>query len=332
MKHGSPLTTETKTPQSMPNHYRYLVALVVVAACCSAVAADECMPGQSYYGREQYIEYLAGNLPVILSAPHGGRERPDEIPDREEGTFAFDTNTQELARSVAKELHKRTGGWPHVIICRLHRRKVDCNREIMEAAAGNPFAERAWNEFQTYLETARAAVVKHHGRGLYIDLHGHGHAAERLELGYLHSADQLALDDAALNAAPYPQESSLRAIVALGRVPYAELVRGPQSFGALMEQQGFLCSPSPTNPHPMPPFFRGGYNTARHGRDAAPLAGLQIETHARGVRDTAESRAKFAAALSSVLETYLSMHLGVGLVARPAAAKVKNQHQKASGN
>src|SRR5688572_23934921 len=55
-------------------------------------------PGQSHYGQNQYIEYLAGNLPVILSAPHGGRERPSDIPDREQGTFAFDTNTQELAR------------------------------------------------------------------------------------------------------------------------------------------------------------------------------------------------------------------------------------------
>jgi hypothetical protein len=45
---------------------------------------------------------------------------------------------------------------------------------------------------------------------------------------------------------------------------------------------------------------------------------LQIETYSRGVRDTAESRAKFAKALASTLETYLSMHMGVGLVAKPA--------------
>ena len=82
-----------------------------------------------------------------------------------------------------------------------------------------------------------------------------------------------------------------------------------------MEAAGFPCSPSPTNPHPKPPYFRGGYNTARHGRDAAPLAGLQIETYYRGVRDTPQSRKKFAQALASTLETYLSVHLGVGLVA-----------------
>jgi N-formylglutamate amidohydrolase len=297
---------------------RHVGRLIVVwlALATTLSAADRFIPGQSYFGRQQYIEYVAGNLPVIISAPHGGRERPEELPDREEGTFAFDTNTQELARAVADELHERTGGWPHLVLCRLHRRKVDCNREIKEAAGENPLAQQAWNEFQSYLDTARTTVMKQHGRGLYIDLHGHGHAEQRLELGYLHTAAQLDVADETLNSAAYAQESSLRAIAALGRVPYAELVRGQQSFGALLEAQGLLCSPSPTNPRPKPPYFRGGYNTARHGRDAAPLAGLQIETYSRGVRDTAENRAKFARALANTLETYLAMHLGVGLVAR----------------
>ena len=80
-----------------------------------------------------------------------------------------------------------------------------------------------------------------------------------------------------------------------------------------MESHGFLCSPSPTNPHPKAPYFRGGYNTQRHGRDAAPLAGLQIETNSRGVLDTPESRAKFARALASTLDDFLQVHVGVSL-------------------
>src|SRR5262245_4949000 len=111
--------------------------LSVLLAAGPAARAENYQAGQSYFGSNQYIEYVAGDLPLILSAPHGGRESPEELPDRTEGTFAFDTNTQELARAVANELHARTGGWPHLIICRLHRRKVDCNREIVEAAAGH---------------------------------------------------------------------------------------------------------------------------------------------------------------------------------------------------
>src|SRR5262245_25104310 len=99
----------------------WIFALLLAAG--PTARAENYQPGQSYFGRNQYIEYVAGDLPLIISAPHGGRDRPEELPDRAEGTFAFDTNTQELARAVGDELHARTGGWPHLIICRLHRRK-----------------------------------------------------------------------------------------------------------------------------------------------------------------------------------------------------------------
>jgi len=121
------------------------------------------------------------------------------------------------------------------------------------------------------------------------------------------------VNDGELNSGQYGAESSLKSIAARGSMPYAELIRGPYSFGAQMEQHGFLCSPSPSNPHPKVPFFRGGYNTGRHGRDAAPLAGLQIETYSRGVRDTPQSREKFAKALADTLAVYLPMHVGVPL-------------------
>ena len=83
-----------------------------------------------------------------------------------------------------------------------------------------------------------------------------------------------------------------------------------------MEKHGFPSAPSPNHPHPKAPFFRGGYNTARHGRDAAPLAGLQIESNSRGVRDTPENRKKFAAALADVLADYLPRHVGIPLTAK----------------
>src|SRR5262245_4756765 len=130
---------------------QFSLIVVLTALRSDCCVGEEYQAGQTYFGRNRYIEYLAGDLPFILSAPHGGRERPEEIPDREQGTFAFDTNTQELSRAIAEELHTRTGHWPHIIICRIHRRKLDCNREIAEAAAGNEHAEQAWREFQDFI-------------------------------------------------------------------------------------------------------------------------------------------------------------------------------------
>jgi N-formylglutamate amidohydrolase len=299
-----------------------LLALTFVAArFVPPAGAAEFQPGKTYFGRSNYVEYLAGDLPFILSAPHGGRLKPEELPDREKGTFAFDINTQELARAIAAEFQRRTGRHPHVVICRVSRRKVDCNREIKEAAAGHSGAEQVWNEFQRFLDAARQSVVARHGRGLYIDLHGHGHKEQRLELGYLHKRETLLKPDAELNAPEIMAESSLRALGATVKIPYSELLRGPKSFGALLEARGFPCVPSPQTPAPGPeePYFNGGYNTVRHARNAAPMAGLQIESNSRGVRDTEENRKKFAAALFEATREYLAAHFGLHLPAKTTA-------------
>jgi hypothetical protein len=77
--------------------------------------------GKTYWGQNQYIEYQAGNLPIILGAPHAGYLTPDEIADRTWGTFGGDKGSQEYTRLVAMYLHEATCGYPHMIINKLHR-------------------------------------------------------------------------------------------------------------------------------------------------------------------------------------------------------------------
>jgi hypothetical protein len=289
------------------------LGLLLAALLTASGAERSFVPGKSYFGRSNYVEYIAGDLPVIIAAPHGGREKPENLPDRIVGTFAFDTNTQELAREIAAEFKRRTGHTPHVVICRLYRRKVDCNRDLKEGAAGHPLATIAWNDFQTFAANARSNVVVKFGKGFFIDLHGHGHKEQRLEFGYLHGSETLSKSDAELNAPEVITESSLRAIAGNSKLPYAELLRGPRSLGALMETNGFPSAPSPSKPSPGAPYFRGGYNTIIHGRDAAPFVGVQIETNYKGVRDNATSRKKFAAALHQSLEVFLAEQMGLTL-------------------
>ncbi|WP_425618219.1 hypothetical protein NA78x_001920 [Anatilimnocola sp. NA78] len=302
--------------------------LLVVACCTAAVAQDASptpaeafKPGETYFGHDQHIEYLAGDLPFILSAPHGGREKPTAIPDRQEGTFAFDVGTQELARAIAAEFQAKTGHSPHIVICRISRRKIDCNREIVEACAGDPAAERIWHDYHRFLTAARDQVVRDFGRGLYIDLHGHGHKVAQLEMGYLHSAPEYDVTDEQLNSPQNVAASSLKAIAALNRRPYADLVRGDFALGTLLMDRGFPAAPSKQRPRPTTPFFRGGYNTGRYGRDAAPLAGLQIETNSRGVRDNDTSRAAFAQALYESLQIFFEAQIGIPLAPKPPAAQ-----------
>ena len=60
----------------------------------------EYLPGRTYFGRNRYVEYIPGDLPLVVSAGHGGGEEPDEIPRRTYGTLARDSWTQETTRAV----------------------------------------------------------------------------------------------------------------------------------------------------------------------------------------------------------------------------------------
>lgn len=289
------------------------------------------VPGQSYFGRREYVEYIAGDIPIILSAPHGGDLTPAEIPDRTTsrcGTSPVvlaDRNTRELVLQIRDAIEDRFGGKAHVVINHLHRRKMDANRNLPEAACGDARAAQAWQEFQTFLEEAGDSVVKEHGRGWYMDIHGHGHAIQRVELGYLLLGQQLDLSDEALaGEVAWQDTSSIRTTSEASPLSFPELLRGPASLGALYVENGFRTVPSPADPSPKgEPYFSGGYNTRRHacGAEAAQfggdpggmVCGVQIEGNYDGLRDTHANRERFAEATAVVLGSYLSRHWDIHL-------------------
>ena len=277
--------------------------------------AQTYIPGESYFGSNGYVEYLAGNLPIVITAPHGGLLTPASIPDRDCSgcSVVNDFNTQELSRAFAQAVHERTGCWPHIIFNKLHRRKLDANRDIVEAADGNPAAETAWHEFHAFVETAKNQLQPQFGKGLYIDLHGHGHAIQRLELGYLLSKSELALPDATLNNPFYVNQSSIRFLAGANvqGLSHAELLRGEQSLGELLAQRGYPATPSESDPFPDADedYFNGGYNTARHGSyQSGTLDGLQIECNRNGIRDSMHNVLRFADSLSVSVLDYLERH------------------------
>jgi N-formylglutamate amidohydrolase len=268
----------------------------------------------SYFGRNQYIEYIAGELPVILSAPHGGTLRPAEIPDRTYGTTVTDLNTGELALAIDSALVRLTGRHAHVVIVRLHRTKLDANRDLAEGAQRDAEAEQAWHDFHRFLADAKSAVNQRYTGGLYLDLHGHGHAIQRLELGYLLTPAQLRLPDDSLNQQPsHELSSSIRTLSVRSPLSFTELLRGPTSLGALLEGEGFPSVPSNAAPDPGDDeYFNGGFNTLTHGcRAGGVICAVQIEANRIGVRDTEINRARFAAALARVIDRYLELHGGV---------------------
>ncbi|MFQ5753850.1 MAG: N-formylglutamate amidohydrolase, partial [bacterium] len=288
--------------------FRYLAIILLICLFSSSGAfSQQYIPGQIYYGRNNYVEYHAGDLPLIFSAPHGGNMTPAEIPDRTYGTTTTDSYTRETTLAIRNAVLNFTSHYPHIIISNLKRTKLDPNREIVEAAQGNPWAEQAWNEYHGFIELAKDSVTANFGKGFYVDIHGHGHAIKRLELGYLLSASTLSKTDEQLNSTYYINSSSIRALALEASVDFAELLRGPKSLGTLFEEKGIPAVPSLSQPNPGSgnPYFSGGYSTRRHGsRDDGTISGVQIEAYKVGLRDTPANRMHYAQVITEVFDEF----------------------------
>jgi hypothetical protein len=294
---------------------------------------DSYTPGATYWGRSNYTEYIAGNLPLIISAPHGGELLPSELPNRTNtSTYTVTTNsdlyTDNLARAIRTACSNRYGRFPHVIICNVDRAKVDCNREIIEGAQNNTNTQTVWKEFHAYINIARQQVSNTYGRGLYIDLHGHGHPIQKNEIGYdLSDSDMFkptfsTTDD---------NESTIHAMSERSRQSFTDVVRGELSLGSLLEKRGYPCVPSVSSPNPgvsngvTNAYFNGGYNTQTYGTSLAnggTIDAIQIECNYTNVRAKSSTssysedvavRANFASSLVASLEEYFKYHLEMTL-------------------
>ena len=272
--------------------------------------------GKVYFGRENYIEYHAGNLPIILSAPHGGQLTPDEISDRTYGTFVTDLNTYELTKTIMDTMIVRFGGYPHVILCKLKRTKLDANRDSIEAAQENKYALRAWQEYHHYIEVAKKKITNDQGSGLFLDIHGHGINPDgfydlRTWLGYLISSEELDQSNGALNTNSYQSKSSISAWVDSSSYSFIEVLRGKVSFGSILDSLGYKSLPSinDLSPDGMR-YFSGGYNTARHGsRSGGVISSIQIELPKPGIRDNQSTWSSYSKALNSTINEYYKVHL-----------------------
>ncbi|HDL17887.1 MAG TPA: T9SS type A sorting domain-containing protein [Bacteroidetes bacterium] len=294
--------------------YRNILGIIIFGLFLGGIAfAQSYSPGQIYYGRNQYIEYHAGDLPLIFSAPHGGKLIPDEIPDRNYGTTVTDSYTKETVLAIRDAIFSFTGHYPHIIIANLKRTKLDPNREIEEGAQGDQFAEQAWNEYHDFIEMAEDSVTVNFGKGFYVDIHGHGHAIHRLELGYLISGSSLFKSDEQLNTSTYINSSSIHALALQTSVDFSQLLRGQKSLGTLFEKKGIPAVPSLSQPNPGNgnPYFSGGYDTKIHGsRDGSMISGVQIEAYKIGLRDTQANRERYAQIITEVFDEFFSEYFG----------------------
>lgn len=298
------------------------------------------------------VVYLAGNLPLIISVPHGGSLKPDILPDRR-GSWGFinkndDDATIELAMDIVRAIReKKKGACPHVIINNLSRTKIDQNRGW--GMDNNPTTGRggaAWKDFHERFIAAVAipAVLRQYGSGLFIDLHGKPEEfGADIIVGYNLTAAELSNSDRHLNTGKktYPDRSSIRFLSKklAATATFAELLRGNrpghESFGSLFQKEldgfnrAYGKNYSVVPRHDLKkPFLNlsGGYNIKAFCgvRDRSfdnPyrytasrfISGFQIEV-SRGIRvKDARLRGKFARALAEALIAYIESNFGIGI-------------------
>lgn len=293
-----------------------IVGLLVLLIVLTTAANGQ----EVIFGTNNYVEYQVGTLPFIISVSHGGNLEPASIPNRTCNNPVFDTDafTIETATEIKNRLFALTGCYPHVIISHLKRNKLDPNRNLTDGTCGNTQAITAWNEFHGFITNAQnAANQQYNNQTFFVDLHGHGNAIQRIELGYLLYDDELELPDNTLNTTQYINYSSIKnlALSNANNYTHVQLLRGPNSFGTLLSNANFPSVPSQSIPFPgtNTNYFSGGYITVNHTSYTSGILtnGLQMELNYSNIRDLPANRTSFALAFSNAIIAYMNTHFNV---------------------
>ena len=285
--------------------------------------------GNTYYGYNNTVQYVYGNLPIIISAPHGGTSSAG-LPDRTCAgiTTTTDSNTDLLAIALKKALTNLLGKTPHTLICNVLRSKIDVNRTLSEATCDNTIAALTWNDYHNFIGAAKTRILQTYGKGLLIDIHGHGHAVQKLELGYNLSTAELSGTDTYINGSSKVVGSTIRNLVGtnLNGLSHAALVRGAFALGTYLENAGYPSVPSSANLNPgSEDYFSGGYTVEKWGsKDGDALDAIQIECNYDGVRNSTSNINRFADSLAHAIKNYIEKHYFASLSEQIASVSSGN--------
>ena len=142
-----------------------------------ALAAFQCSAAQT----NEFIHVQRGDLPILITAPHGGSMAIPGVPkrvgpeaERKNGKFVTsqDTRTFELATATAKQVEALTGKKPFVVAMKAHRQFVDANRPEAEGVE-HESAKAVHAAFHTTVREFVDELRLRFPRGaLLLDIHG----------------------------------------------------------------------------------------------------------------------------------------------------------------
>ena len=243
---------------------------------------------------QNFTIYQRGDLPIILTAPHGGVKRIPDIPNRTgEGVAMFvtvlDDGTLELAQEVSDALFALLGARPYLVVADFTRKQIDANRSRdgrergVEVVAARPYYDFYHGKIREYID----AVKKQFGqRAILVDIHGQGVDAKTVYRGT-------------------QNRQTVRALLA--RNAEASLT-GPNSILGVLEQKGNIIFPRNNDLlTPEHRIFAGGYTVRHYGsNNQNGIDALQLEN---GWVLRREGRARFAQELAQAIAQFYLNYL-----------------------
>ncbi|TGM97823.1 hypothetical protein EHR10_13035 [Leptospira yasudae] len=287
-----------------------LSLLLTSSAIAEAVAAagnPNCIPEigcNTVKAANDWSEIQVGELPIIITAPHGGSLLPADMKTRTTGTLGNDSNTADLALKIRNELQKLLGKRPHLILNHLDRSKIDMNRSTDQAVDNENDPDfqtnlRAYADFHRFINLTRNHIAGKFTRGILVDIHGHAQDENIVQIGLDLTEAELESNENNWATNNLHRSSSLRALVENGNMTLKEAILGNDAVGTLLEEKGFPSFPNrqlrnfattATN-H----YFTGGYNTATYGSGSnGRIDSFQMETPGPNLRNAENTRADFA--------------------------------------
>jgi N-formylglutamate amidohydrolase len=241
-----------------------------------------------------------GALPIILTAPHGGREpipgvepRQDRTNDaayRSWGGFqrAGDANTDILAQGIAAEITKLTCQKPYLVVAKFLRGYVDANRPS-ELGLDSPEARSYYDYYHQAVRRFVDEIRGNYPAGLLIDVHGQSKDPQVIMRGTVNGST----------------------VERLLRRAGVEGVTGPNGIFGQLEANGFKIFPGndvPPRGRSEDAGFNGGYTVSFYGsHNRTGIDAVQMEIGSRYREKTVidNSARDIAKAIVAFYEAYL---------------------------
>jgi N-formylglutamate amidohydrolase len=109
------------------------------------------------------FDFGKGNVPVLITVPHGGALVPQNIPNRDFGSYKKDRETILTLKEILKE-YDLTNKKPYFVCMNLHRRKIDVNRGSREGAQ-NAEMLKVYKDYHNKIREFRLEIQKNTEKG-----------------------------------------------------------------------------------------------------------------------------------------------------------------------